>query len=158
MIKGIGDYTARLPQLLHIGAPVTVEGPYGCFEFSSGKQRQIWVGGGIGITPFVARMQTLAVEPDGRKVDLFYSTAEPDTAFIQRLEHYAQAAGVKLHVLVSARDGRLDVERICTAVPDWAQADIWFCGPAGFGQALREGFQARGLAEKDFHQELFDMR
>lgn len=158
MIKGIGDYTARLPGLLHAGDAVVVEGPYGCFEFASGKQRQIWVGGGIGITPFIARMQALAVQPDGREVDLFYSTAEPDEVFVQRLQHDAQAAGVRLHVLISARDGRLDVPRICAAVPDWAQADVWFCGPGGFGQALRAGFVARGLAEKDFHQELFDMR
>ena len=158
LIKGIGDYTARLPGLLHVGDLVTVEGPYGRFDFDSGKRRQIWVAGGIGITPFIARMKALAVAPDGRAVDLFYSTAEPDEAFIGRLRRDAQAAGVTLHVLVSARDGRLDVARICEAVPDWAEADVWFCGPAGFGQALREGFVARGLPAADFHQELFDMR
>ena len=103
-------------------------------------------------------MKALAVEPDGREVDLFYSTAEPDEEFIRRLQRDAQAAGVRLHVLISARDGRLDVTRICDTVPGWVQADVWFCGPGGFGQALREGFVARGLAAKDFHQELFDMR
>ena len=162
LIKGIGDYTARLPELLHVGDLVTVEGPYGRFDFAnggaSGKRRQIWVGGGIGITPFIARMKALAVESDGRAVDLFYSTAEPDEEFIARLRRDAQAAGVKLHVLVSARDGRLDTARICDAVPGWAEADVWFCGPGGFGQALREGFVARGLPAADFHQELFDMR
>ena len=158
LIKGIGDYTARLPELLHVGDVVTVEGPYGRFAFASGKGRQIWVGGGIGITPFIARMKALAVEPDGRAVDLFYSTAAPDDDFIGRVQRDAAAAGVNLHVLVSARDGRLDVARICTAVPAWSEADIWFCGPGGFGQALREGFIAKGLSADDFHQELFDMR
>lgn len=158
LIKGIGDYTARLPELLRLGDLVTVEGPYGRFDFASGKRRQIWVGGGIGITPFIARMKALAVTPDGRNVDLFYSTAEPDESFIERLQRDAHAAGVNLHVLVTARDGRLDVERICSAVPAWAEADIWFCGPGGFGQALRAGFVAKGLTAEDFHQELFDMR
>ena len=158
LIKGIGDYTARLPQLLHVGDLVTVEGPYGRFDFASGKHRQIWIGGGIGITPFIARMKALAVEPDGREVVLFYSTAEPDEGFIERLRRDAQAAGVALHVLISARDGRLDVARVCETVPGWAEADVWFCGPAGFGQALREGFVAKGLETGDFHQELFDMR
>lgn len=158
MIKGIGDYTSRLPELLRLGQLVTVEGPYGRFDFASGKARQIWVAGGIGITPFIARMKALAVEPDGRSVDLFYSTAEPDQAFIARLQHDAQAAGVRLHVLINERDGRLDVPRICAAVPEWAEADLWFCGPGGFGQALRDGFTAQGLSADDFHQELFDMR
>ena len=158
LIKGIGDYTARLPGLLQLGDVVTVEGAYGRFAFASDKPRQIWVGGGIGITPFIARLRALAVEPDGRAVDLFYSTAAPDEDFIARLQRDADAAGVRLHVLVTARDGRLDVPRICNAVPGWQDADVWFCGPAGFGQALREGFTARGLAAADFHQELFDMR
>ena len=103
-------------------------------------------------------MKALAVAPDGREVDLFYSTAEPDEGFIARLQRDAQAACVRLHVLVSARDGRLDVARICDTVPGWAEADVWFCGPGRFGQALREGFVARGLPAADFHQELFDMR
>ena len=158
LIKGIGDYTDRLAQLLHVGGVVTIEGPYGRFSFASDKPRQIWVAGGIGITPFIARMRSLAVAPDGRAVDLFYSSAAPDEGFIARLQRDAKAAGVNLHVLITARDGRLDVPRICTAVPQWSEADIWFCGPAGFGQALREGFTARDLLPADFHQELFDMR
>ncbi|MDT3670928.1 MAG: ferric reductase-like transmembrane domain-containing protein [Aromatoleum sp.] len=158
LIKGIGDYTARLPDLLQIGDLVVVEGPYGRFDFTSGKTRQIWVGGGIGITPFIARMKALAAKADGRNVDLFYSTAEPDEEFIGRLTRDAEAAGVNLHVLVSSRDGRLDVKRICNTVPQWSEADIWFCGPARFGQALREGFTARSFSPDNFHQELFDMR
>lgn len=103
-------------------------------------------------------MKTLAVIADGRNVDLFYSTAEPDEEFVGRLKRDAQAAGVNLHVLVSSRDGRLDVKRICNTVPEWAETDIWFCGPARFGQALREGFVARSFPADNFHQELFDMR
>jgi len=34
----------------------------------------------------------------------------------------------------------------------------WFCGPAGFGQSLREDFLAHGLPPDRFHQELSQMR
>ena len=57
MIKPLGDYTGRLPATLKAGDPVRVEGPYGRFDFGGAQARQIWVAGGIGITPFVARMQ-----------------------------------------------------------------------------------------------------
>jgi len=157
-IKGIGDYTASLSQTLKVGDPVTVEGPYGRFDFGGVQPRQIWVAGGIGITPFIARLQAIAQQPDQRSVDLFYSTAEPDQEFIQRLSALAERAQVKLHVLVSGRDGRLNAERLCQQVPEWRNASVWFCGPAGFGQALRQELVARGLAVADFHQELFDMR
>lgn len=158
LIKGLGDYTATLPETLEVGDPVTVEGPYGRFDFAGRKPRQVWVAGGIGITPFIARLQALAGQADGKHVDLFYSTAAPDTGFIDRLRQHAERAGVALHVLVTARDGRLDADRIRNTVPDWRSADFWFCGPAGFGAALRREFTGTGLAPADFHQELFEMR
>ena len=37
-------------------------------------------------------------------------------------------------------------------------ASVWFCGPAGFGQALRADLTAQGLPDDAFHQELFQMR
>ena len=70
----------------------------------------------------------------------------------------AQAAGVRLHVLWDARDGLLDARRIAAAVPQWREADVWFCGPAAFGQALRRDLLALGLPAEQFHQELFQMR
>ena len=158
MIKPLGDYTRTLPGTLKAGDPVRVEGPYGRFDFASPQPQQIWVAGGIGITPFIARLQALAQQDGDKPIDLFYSTAAPDEGFIARLHALAAQARVKLHVLVTQRDGRLDAERICRTVPAWTRAGVWFCGPAGFGQALSEAFGARGLEAGRFHQELFEMR
>ncbi|OYW93380.1 MAG: ferric reductase [Pseudomonadales bacterium 32-61-5] len=85
-IKGLGDYTSTLPQTLHLGDPVKVEGPYGCFDFCSGKPGQIWVAGGIGIVPFIARLRALAAQPDGRQVTLFYCASNfAETLGIHRI-------------------------------------------------------------------------
>ena len=138
--------------------PVTVEGPYGCFDFEDAQPQQIWIGAGIGITPFIARMQQRAAQPDGKAIDLFHPTADFDAQAIERLRADAQAGGVKLHLLVNGKDGRLNGERIRAAVPQWQSASIWFCGPPGFGQALRADFVAHGLPAERFHQELFEMR
>ena len=158
LIKGIGDYTRQLPDSLKVGDSVNVEGPYGRFEFESDKPSQIWVAGGIGITPFIARMQSLIGKPDAPAIDLFYSTSAPDKGFIERIRQIADAARIRLHVLVADKDGRLNAERIRQQVPDWKRSDVWFCGPAGFGSALRRDFASSGLSADDFHQELFDMR
>ena len=158
LIKALGDYTRTLERHLHVGSVVQVEGPYGQFTFEGARARQIWVGGGIGIAPFVARMKTLARAPDGKTIDLFHATAEYDADAIGLLERDAQAAGVHLHVLWDARDGLLDAQRIAAAVPQWREADVWFCGPAAFGQALRRDLLALGLPAAQFHQELFQMR
>jgi predicted ferric reductase len=116
------------------------------------------VGGGIGITPFLARLQALAGHNDGKAIDLFYATAEHDPAMIARLQRDAERARVNLHVLWEPRDGRLDTARLQALIPDWCHADVWFCGPAGFGRMLREELQVQGLPAQRFHQEWFEMR
>jgi predicted ferric reductase len=158
LVKGLGDHTLALVAGLKAGQLVTVEGPYGRFNFQGRQARQIWVGGGIGITPFVARMKALALQPAGPPVDLFHTTAQRDEEALARLGRDAAAAHVRLHVLVDAVDGRLDAQRIRAAVPGWLHSDIWFCGPAAFGQALRRDFVAQGLPASAFHQELFELR
>ena len=156
--KALGDHTSRLADRLQPGMEVTVEGPYGCFDFTDEQPRQIWIGAGIGITPFIARMKQRAAVPEAKTIDLFHPTADVDQNAIDLLQADAAAAQVNLHLLVSGKDGRLDGERIRASIPEWATASIWFCGPPGFGQSLRDDFIAHGLPPERFHQELFQMR
>lgn len=162
--KELGDHTNRLREKLHVGQKVKIEGPYGCFDFDNGQPRQIWIGGGIGITPFIAGMEYIAQERHAHAdrlpvIDLFHTTADYDETAIRKLKADAEAAAIRLHVMVDARDGLLTGDRIRAAVPDWRDASIWFCGPAGFGEALRRDFAAQGLPVTErFHQELFAMR
>ena len=158
LIKELGDYTRRLSSTLALGQKVELEGPYGRFTFQGRKRRQIWIGAGIGITPFMARMKALAAKADEKVIDFFHTTAVWEPRIIAKMEADAAAAQVRLHVLHDARDGRLDAQRVCDAVSDWRQSDVWFCGPPGFGHALKAALVARGLPAADFHQELFEMR
>jgi len=156
--KALGDHTGRLRHALKPGMTVVVEGPYGCFDFEDGRPRQIWIGAGIGITPFIGRMKQLATEPHSNRIALFHPSSVREDAAIAQLTADAQAAGVELHLLVDAQDGRLDGDRIRAAVPDWREASLWFCGPPAFGESLRADFIAHGLPPARFHQELFQMR
>jgi predicted ferric reductase len=165
IVKELGDHTRRLKDKLVVGQEVSIEGPYGCFTFDDACPHQIWIGAGIGITPFIARMKYLAQlrsnaeELPPLKIDLFHPTADYDEVAERKLRADAEAAGVSLHFLVDARDGRLNGERIRAKIPDWPEASIWFCGPARFGDALRADFaQKRFPVHERFHQELFEMR
>lgn len=139
---------------------MTVEGPYGCFTFDDECPVQIWIGGGIGITPFIGAMQARARQGGtaDKAIHLFHTTAEVDETALARIRADAEAAGVRLHLMIDARDGRLTGDRIRAAVPDWRAASIWFCGPEGFGQAIRKDMEAHGVPVTRFHQELFQMR
>lgn len=163
--KELGDYTSRLREQLNVGQDVKIEGPYGCFTFDDDRPHQIWIGGGVGITPFIARMKHMRLQkevpdwPEGQAINLFHSTADVDEEALGKLAADAKSADVRLHVLVDARDGRLTGERIRAAVPEWREASIWFCGPFGFGEALKRDFATHGFpVSRRFHQELFAMR
>lgn len=158
VVKALGDHTSKVLERLQVGTPVTIEGPYGCFDFRGAHRRQIWVGAGIGITPFIARMEYLTHHPAAQAIDLFHTTADFDPTAINKLTLAAQAAKVHLHLLVDARDGQLNAESIRNQVPDWRAASFWFCGPPAFGTALRKNFIGHGLPAEDFHQELFHLR
>jgi predicted ferric reductase len=158
LIKSLGDYTSTISSVVKVGDYVVVEGPYGRFNFESKSKRQIWIGGGIGITPFIARMKVLADIPDGRLIDLFHTTSNIDEAALELLKEDAKAAEVRLHVLINSRDGYLTGEILREKIPDWKAAEIWFCGPMTFGKAIRADLLKNGLYENKFHQELYDMR
>lgn len=157
--KELGDHTSRLRENLHVGQDVRIEGPYGCFDFDNGQPRQVWIGGGIGIMKHIALERRAKPDQPPPAIDLFHTTTDYDETAIAKLKADAEAANIRLHILVDARDGFLTGDRIRAAVPEWRVASIWFCGPAGFGEALRKDFAAQGLpAERQFHQELFAMR
>ena len=158
LIKGLGDYTRTLPTSLKAGSLVTVEGPYGRFTFGGRHEHQIWVSAGIGITPFVSRMQELASHPDGKSVVLFHATADRETIAAEQLRMLAESAKVRLYIWVAKEDGWLTAERIRDEVPNWISSDVWFCGPVEFGRQLRRDLWAAGLPHASFHQELFHLR
>nr|WP_246253992.1 hypothetical protein [Comamonas jiangduensis] len=58
VIKPLGDYTQTLHARLQPGQTVRIEGPYGHFDGQGAARRvQVWIAGGVGITPFLALLQ-----------------------------------------------------------------------------------------------------
>jgi len=158
--KALGDHTRELPQRLRVGDRVKVEGPYGCFTFDDARPRQLWIGAGIGITPFIARLKFLSRnrQHDPRPIDLFHPSSVLDPVAIGKLRADCEAAGVTLHLFCGPDSERLTGERLRQRVPGWKETSVWFCGPADFGHSLRADLVAHGLPQEAFHQEMFEMR
>jgi predicted ferric reductase len=157
-IKALGDYTGGLAQRLRPGQRVRVEGPYGRFNLKrrDRKARQIWIAGGIGVTPFLAWLESMQALPDqAPAAELHYCTRDQEgDAFVPRLQALcANLPGIALHIH-GARQGR---KLKADSLHGPQKAEIWFCGPSGLAIALRDGLRATG-ARPRFHQEAFDMR
>ena len=155
--KALGDHTTRMLNELRVGQAVTVEGPYGCFDFRDEQPRQVWIGAGIGITPFIARMKELSAG-SAQQIDLYHCVADMDETAMARLQADARDAGINLHLVVSGIDERLTAARIMEQIRDWKNASFWFCGPTVFGKNLKRDMANAGLDPDLFHQELFEMR
>ena len=162
-IKALGDYTRGLTDRLQPGQAVTVEGPYGRFDLArrNSRARQIWVAGGIGVTPFLAWLESLQDNPNQvPAADLHYCTRDRDAdPFIARLESLcASLPGVCLHVHSSRQGDVLTAEEMLAAKDQSRPTEVWFCGPQGLSEKLREGLHTTLHGRLRFHQEAFEMR
>jgi predicted ferric reductase len=162
-IKSLGDFTRRLGQHVAVGQEATVEGPYGRFQLNRRKpgRRQIWVAGGIGITPFLAWLESLQGEASGvHRADLHYCTRDRDTdPFVSRLQALcAPLPGITLHVHSAQHGEKLTVPALGLTDDRRTQAEVWFCGPRGLADALRKGMKESWNGRLRFHQEAFEMR
>lgn len=161
IIKELGDYTGSLKDSLQVGQTMWIEGPYGCFTFDDNCPTQVWLSGGVGITPFIARMKYLSETKTSttQTIYLFHSAAQADEGAFAKLTADAKSAGVHLHIFVDVQGDRLSGEKIRELVEDWRESSFWFCGPLGLGNALGADFAKTGEPiDHRFHQELFDMR
>ena len=116
--KGLSDYSDVLPERIKAGAAVTIEGHYGRLTFDDQKPKQIWVSGGIGITLFIARMKRRAITTGRSSIDLIPCIPVADPRVLALLKAYAEAANVRLHVMVEGEHGRLSGERLREILPE----------------------------------------
>ena len=84
-VKALGDYTRALREL-EPGAEAVVEGAFGEFSHRAVENpRQLWVAGGIGVTPFLGMARSLA-PGDGLDVDFYYCVEhEAEAHFLDEL-------------------------------------------------------------------------
>ena len=159
-IKASGDWTRRLNANLAPGARAKVDGCYGRFDYRKGGPEQIWVAGGIGITPFISWVREFKNGPDA-DVDMFYSVrGSGDLLFLDEL---AAADGeydnFRLHTRVSSEDGNLTVQEIgelCRG--QLRNKHVYMCGPIAMMDAMERQFRRLGVGRGNIHYEEFNFR
>jgi predicted ferric reductase len=162
-IKALGDFTRSLPSRIRAGQTVVVEGPYGRFDIArlDRSARQIWVAGGVGVTPFLAWLESLQAEPAAAPAaDLHYCTRDGEgDPFVARLASLCERLpSISLQIHDAKRGERLDVSALLSAEQTAGRSEIWFCGPVGLAQVIRAGISGSWSRRVRFHQEAFAMR
>jgi len=161
VVKALGDFTHDLGAAVRVGQPVEIEGPYGAFRFDRTARREVWIAGGIGITPFLEQLGALAMRgPDARAIDFWYcTTTEAEGGFPADLDQLCARGGIRLHRMVAERGARLTASLLRDQLGALDDVAIWFCGPAGFARDLTAGLASSGFdVRKSFHREEFRFR
>lgn len=162
-IKALGDYTRALARGLAVGQPLRVEGPYGRFDIARQQRgaQQIWIAGGIGVTPFLAWLEALQDRPaNAPGADLHYCTRDRDAdPFVARLEALCERLpAIHLHVHGARQGQQLGADELAAGHDRARAAEVWFCGPQGLADRLRHDLRKLWQGRLRFHQEAFVMR
>jgi predicted ferric reductase len=157
-VKALGDFTQRLGRDLTPGTPLRVQGPFGRFQRRApSRAAEVWVAGGIGITPFLAWAEAL---PDTlpAQVTLFWCVrSRAEAPQLDRVEAAANRVdNLTLHILTSDTGDRLTADRIAAAAN--GPLKLWFCGPAGLRRALMPWRARPECSARDIHYEEFEFR
>jgi predicted ferric reductase len=168
-IKELGDFSASIKNLIP-GQRVYVDGPYGVFSIDRHPHAQefVFIAGGIGITPMMSMLCTMADRGDSRPLTLIYANKTIESVtFLEELEKLAPRLNLKIiHVLESPPDGWtgekgfVNVEILARNLPterrpNWIE--IFICGPGPMMNAVEKALIQIGVPLGDFHSERFDL-
>lgn len=157
-IKNLGDFTRSLQKKIRVGNAVNIEGPYGVFTQNRGSTgHQLWIAGGIGITPFLAMAHDL--EKSELHVSLYWSVRKKDEAYFDNeLQELAERTpGLTYTLWLSDENGPLTAEAIPETKESW-EVDVFICGPEALRKSLTAQLQATGIPRKSIHSEDFTFR
>jgi len=106
-VRHTGDFTDRLANL-QPGRTVYLDGPHGAFTPSADAPGLVMIASGVGMTPILSILRTLADEQDRRSHRLIVAAGRPDQLlFSQEIE--ALRARIQLEVVTTVR----------ASAPDW---------------------------------------
>src|SRR5690606_13614895 len=160
LIRNLGDYTRRLVARVQVGMHADIYAPYGRFKRSSTGKREIWIGGGVGISPFVSWLQDNSADAFER-VTLFYF-ANPGREFPSAviLSEMAAQRAVEL-APVSGNATQTDFrERFAAIAKETGpqSLSISFCGPKGLLDDIRQQMHDLGIPDSCLQHEFFEFR
>ena len=159
-----GMMSNHLHESLKEGDCIDVSAPLGDFTLADDTRPVALVAAGVGITPILAMLNSIAKDTPERAVDFFMVCQ--DRAHFPLRGEVEQAMNSlkngKLHLFYTKAEG--DEARQCEAARRLAPTDLasvsadadWYiCGPVPFMQEQVEALKARGVAAERIHFEIF---
>jgi predicted ferric reductase len=161
VIRALGDYTGKLVAEAAPGMHAEVFAPFGHFrrEPSAGVF-EVWIAGGVGLSPFIAWLQDEQAE--GLERVTLFNLQTPGREFpgMDELGALARRRGVDWVPVYEGPAASAFRERLAWLVGQVGSArlTISFCGPAGLLAAVRDEMARHGIPASRLRYELFEFR
>lgn len=168
-IKALGDFT-RTVKDLKPGQRVYLDGAFGAFSVDRHPHARgfVFIAGGIGITPMMSMLSTLADRGDRRPLWLLYANRDWESVtFREQLEALKQRLDLRvIHFLETppadwqGETGFINAEKLARLLPPERTQNMYemfICGPKPMMDAVEKALVEIKVPMGDFHSERFDM-
>lgn len=165
-IKELGDFTSGIGNV-EPGTPVHVDGPHGAFSVDRlPAPGYVFIAGGIGITPIMSSLRTLADRADPRPLLLFYGEKTWDfVAYRDDLERLRSELDLTIVYVLEeppegweGESGFVTGEVLDRHIPDekiWRQYMV--CGPEIMMNKVETALLERGIPFENIQSERFNL-
>ena len=163
-IKALGDFSESVRDI-EPGTAVFVDGPHGAFSVDrSQAPGYVLIAGGVGITPMMSVLNTLADRADPRPILLIYSTStESELAYSDEIEALKRRLDLETRFVLEepphdwdAEQGRITGELLERHLPEERFLRHCFvCGPNPMMDAVERALHAHGVPPTHVHLEKF---
>lgn len=162
-IRNLGDFTSAISDVV-AGQRVYLDGPYGAFTTGNPADMHVLVAGGIGVTPMMSMIRTLADQGDRRPVILLYGSKDWESVtFREELETLKTRLDLEVvHVLQNpppgwtGESGFLNAEIFRRHLPaPYADHEYFICGPNVMMDAIEKALGDMHVPISKYHSERY---
>jgi predicted ferric reductase len=164
-IKNLGDFSSTIGSVKP-GQRAYLDGPYGAFTIDlHPADTYVFIAGGVGITPMMGMLRTMADRGDQRQAILLYGNPTLEAAtFYDEIESLKDKLNLKVvHVLENPPEdwqgerGFITAEIIRRHVPgNLAEHEYFICGPNPMMDAIEQALADLGVPFEKYHSERFN--
>ena len=149
-VKAVGDCTRRM-QSIEPGVMARVQGAFGALLADHSSALELWVAGGMGLTPFLSRLRA---GPLAAPTTLFYLYRTPaDAAFLAELEARAEADPLLTLAVAPTGAALPDLDALLPDASALHGRECYVSGPSAMIGGVVRTLRARGVTPRHIHAE-----
>jgi len=160
VIRALGDYTTQLVAEARPGLRAEVYAPFGRFRRPPAGDFEVWIGGGVGLSPFIAWLRDPSRQ-DLAKVTLFnFQTPGRGFPGVDELAADARKRGADWVDVSDGPDSAVFADRFGWLVGQVGpgRVSVCFCGPRGLLTRVRAEMARLGVPATKLRYEQFEFR